>query len=126
MADQKTILVVDDDLELSDGLRVVLEKQGFRVIQARVEGRLGSPVSRGSVEGYLHNRCRGRNPLFERTARGCPGLRARVLSSWRRADESRDRPSCSSQSSLSFRPLYQTFDTVKKPHVIEQAEPKHD
>src|SRR5258708_39408781 len=31
----KTILVVDDDLELSDGLRIVLEKQGFRVIQAR-------------------------------------------------------------------------------------------
>ncbi len=31
----KTILVVDDDQELSDGLRIVLEKQGFRVIQAR-------------------------------------------------------------------------------------------
>jgi DNA-binding response OmpR family regulator len=36
----KTILVVDDDLELSDGLRVVLEKQGFRVIQAR-DGQQG-------------------------------------------------------------------------------------
>src|SRR5437867_2732287 len=35
MADAKTILVVDDDLELSDGLRAVLEKQGHRVIQAR-------------------------------------------------------------------------------------------
>jgi DNA-binding response OmpR family regulator len=35
MAAAKTILVVDDDLDLSDGLRVVLEKQGFRVIQAR-------------------------------------------------------------------------------------------
>jgi DNA-binding response OmpR family regulator len=35
MAGQKTILVVDDDLELSDGLRSVLERQGFRVIQAR-------------------------------------------------------------------------------------------
>lgn len=35
MADSKTILVVDDDMELSDGLRVVLEKQGYRVIQAR-------------------------------------------------------------------------------------------
>jgi DNA-binding response OmpR family regulator len=35
MAPAKTILVVDDDLELSDGLRIVLEKQGFRVIQAR-------------------------------------------------------------------------------------------
>ena len=40
MADQKTILVVDDDMELSDGLRVVLEKQGFRVIQAR-DGQQG-------------------------------------------------------------------------------------
>jgi DNA-binding response OmpR family regulator len=35
MAEQKTILIVDDDLELSDGLRSVLERQGFRVIQAR-------------------------------------------------------------------------------------------
>ena len=35
MADQKTILVVDDDLELSDGLRAMLERQGYRVIQAR-------------------------------------------------------------------------------------------
>jgi DNA-binding response OmpR family regulator len=35
MAGQKTILVVDDDIELSDGLRSVLERQGFRVIQAR-------------------------------------------------------------------------------------------
>jgi DNA-binding response OmpR family regulator len=35
MAEQKTILVVDDDYELSDGLRAVLERQGFRVIQAR-------------------------------------------------------------------------------------------
>jgi DNA-binding response OmpR family regulator len=35
MAEQKTILVVDDDQELSDGLKVVLEKQGFRVLQAR-------------------------------------------------------------------------------------------
>ena len=40
MAEQKTILVVDDDLELSDGLRAVLEKQGFRVIQAR-DGQQG-------------------------------------------------------------------------------------
>jgi DNA-binding response OmpR family regulator len=40
MAAQKTILVVDDDMELSDGLRVVLEKQGFRVIQAR-DGQQG-------------------------------------------------------------------------------------
>jgi DNA-binding response OmpR family regulator len=35
MAEQKLILIVDDDLELSDGLRVVLERQGHRVIQAR-------------------------------------------------------------------------------------------
>ena len=35
MPDTKTILIVDDDYELSDGLRSVLEKQGHRVIQAR-------------------------------------------------------------------------------------------
>ena len=35
MAETKTILVVDDDMELSDGLRAVLERQGHRVIQAR-------------------------------------------------------------------------------------------
>jgi DNA-binding response OmpR family regulator len=35
MAEQKTILIVDDDMELSDGLRAVLERQGYRVIQAR-------------------------------------------------------------------------------------------
>src|SRR4051812_41067542 len=40
MADKKTILVVDDDQELSDGLRAVLENQGFRVIQAR-DGQQG-------------------------------------------------------------------------------------
>jgi DNA-binding response OmpR family regulator len=40
MAPGKTILLVDDDLELSDGLRIVLEKQGFRVIQAR-DGQQG-------------------------------------------------------------------------------------
>jgi DNA-binding response OmpR family regulator len=34
MADQKTILLVDDDRELIDGLRTLLEKQGYRVIQA--------------------------------------------------------------------------------------------
>jgi DNA-binding response OmpR family regulator len=36
----KTILIVDDDQELSDGLRVVLEKQGHRVMQAR-DGQQG-------------------------------------------------------------------------------------
>src|SRR5262245_31668408 len=35
MADAKTILIVDDDIELSDGLRIMLERQGFRVLQAR-------------------------------------------------------------------------------------------
>ena len=35
MADAKTILIVDDDYELSDGIRAVLEKQGHRVLQAR-------------------------------------------------------------------------------------------
>jgi DNA-binding response OmpR family regulator len=34
MADQKVILVVDDDRELVDGLRAVLERQGYKVIQA--------------------------------------------------------------------------------------------
>lgn len=34
MADQKTILIVDDDRELVEGLRAVLERQGHRVIQA--------------------------------------------------------------------------------------------
>ena len=34
MAEQKTILLVDDDRELVDGLRAVLERQGYRVIQA--------------------------------------------------------------------------------------------
>ena len=41
MADErKTILIVDDDMELSDGLRTVLEKQGHRIIQAR-DGQQG-------------------------------------------------------------------------------------
>lgn len=40
MADVKKILVVDDDMELSNGLRAVLESQGFRVIQAR-DGQQG-------------------------------------------------------------------------------------
>ena len=34
MADQKTILIVDDDRELVEGLRAVLERQGYRVLQA--------------------------------------------------------------------------------------------
>src|SRR6266699_68990 len=40
MAQGKTILIVDDDQELSDGLRIVLERQGFRVMQAR-DGQQG-------------------------------------------------------------------------------------
>jgi DNA-binding response OmpR family regulator len=43
MADAKIILVVDDDMELSDGLRVVLEKQGHRVLQAR-DGQQGKQL----------------------------------------------------------------------------------
>ena len=43
MANPKTILVVDDDHELSEGLRVVLEKQGYRVIQAR-DGQQGKQM----------------------------------------------------------------------------------
>jgi len=34
MADQKTVLICDDDRELVDGLRMLLERQGFRVIHA--------------------------------------------------------------------------------------------
>ena len=41
--DRKTILIVDDDRELSDGLRMVLEKQGFHVIQAQ-DGHQGKQM----------------------------------------------------------------------------------
>src|SRR5438132_12082427 len=34
MPEQKTILIVDDDIELVDGLRMLLERQGYRVIRA--------------------------------------------------------------------------------------------
>src|SRR5712691_5745095 len=43
MADTKKILVVDDDQELSDGLRIVLERQGFQVLQAR-DGQQGKQL----------------------------------------------------------------------------------
>ena len=43
MANQKTILIVDDDYELSDGLRTMLERQGHRVIQAR-DGQQGKQM----------------------------------------------------------------------------------
>jgi len=34
MAAPKTVLIVDDDYELVEGLRMVLERQGFRVLRA--------------------------------------------------------------------------------------------
>lgn len=34
MADQKLVLIVDDDRELVDGLRMMLERQGYKVLQA--------------------------------------------------------------------------------------------
>lgn len=40
MATGKTILIVDDDFDLSSGIRAVLENQGHRVIQAR-DGQQG-------------------------------------------------------------------------------------
>jgi DNA-binding response OmpR family regulator len=40
MAEKKLILIVDDDYELSDGIRAVLETQGHKVIQAR-DGQQG-------------------------------------------------------------------------------------
>jgi DNA-binding response OmpR family regulator len=43
MADTKTILIVDDDAELSDGLRIMLERKGYRVLQAR-DGQQGKSL----------------------------------------------------------------------------------
>lgn len=43
MASGKTILVVDDDYELSDGIRAVLENLGHKVLQAR-DGQQGKQV----------------------------------------------------------------------------------
>ncbi len=43
MPNAKTILVVDDDMELSDCLRSVLERQGYRVFQAR-DGQQGKQM----------------------------------------------------------------------------------
>ena len=43
MPSGKTILIVDDDQELSDGLRAVLENQGHRVLQAR-DGQQGKQM----------------------------------------------------------------------------------
>ena len=43
MAQQKTILIVDDDQELIDGLRALLERQGHRVLQAH-DGHQGKQM----------------------------------------------------------------------------------
>ena len=43
MAEQKIILIVDDDMELSDGIRAVLENQGHKILQAR-DGQQGKQV----------------------------------------------------------------------------------
>lgn len=43
MAEKKLILVVDDDLELSDAIRAVLENQGHKVVQAR-DGQQGKQM----------------------------------------------------------------------------------
>ena len=43
MPDQKMILIVDDDYELSDGIRAVLENQGHKVMQAR-DGQQGKQM----------------------------------------------------------------------------------
>src|SRR4051812_22914636 len=43
MADKKLILIVDDDTELSDGIRAVLESHGHKVVQAR-DGQQGKNV----------------------------------------------------------------------------------
>jgi DNA-binding response OmpR family regulator len=43
MAEQKLILIVDDDYDLSDGIRAVLETHGHKVIQAR-DGQQGQQL----------------------------------------------------------------------------------
>ncbi|HZZ79355.1 MAG TPA: response regulator [Gemmataceae bacterium] len=43
MAEQKLILIVDDDYDLSDGIRAVLETQGHKVLQAR-DGQQGQQL----------------------------------------------------------------------------------
>ena len=43
MAEQKLILIVDDDFELSDGIRAVLENLGHKVAQAR-DGQQGKQM----------------------------------------------------------------------------------
>jgi len=43
MSASKTVLIVDDDHELVDGLRMVLERQGYRVLRAS-NGQEGKAV----------------------------------------------------------------------------------
>jgi len=43
MSQKKTILIVDDDRELIDGLRLMLERQGYTVIQAH-DGHQGKQM----------------------------------------------------------------------------------
>jgi DNA-binding response OmpR family regulator len=43
MANRKTVLIVDDDHELVEGLRSVLERQGFQVMQAH-DGHQGKQM----------------------------------------------------------------------------------
>jgi DNA-binding response OmpR family regulator len=43
MADKKSILIIDDDRELVEALRTVLEKQGFAVVQAH-DGHQGKQM----------------------------------------------------------------------------------
>ena len=43
MAEPKVILIVDDDHELSDAIRAVLESQGHKVLQAR-DGQQGKQM----------------------------------------------------------------------------------
>jgi len=43
MSEKKTILIVDDDRELIDGLRLMLERQGYNVIQAH-DGHQGKQM----------------------------------------------------------------------------------
>ena len=43
MSDKKTILIVDDDREMVEALRAVLEKQGYNIIQAH-DGHQGKQL----------------------------------------------------------------------------------
>lgn len=43
MAERKKILIVDDDQDLSDGLRLMLERKGYKVMQAR-DGQQGKQM----------------------------------------------------------------------------------